>query len=139
MSLVHYEPWTALRRLHRDMDYLFKDTREGRDHWVPAVDIIEHDDAFELLVDVPGTNPEDIEITAENGELTIVGKRDAVAIDGSNLRRVERARGDFKRRFQLPDTADTDGIAAKAELGVLRVRVPKQAQLQPRRINVSVD
>lgn len=138
MSLVHYEPWTALRRLQRDMDVLFKDTRESREHWVPAVDIIEHDDAFELRVDVPGARPEDIEITAEKGELTIVGKREDDSIETASPRRVERARGEFKRRFQLPDTADADGIEAKADLGVLTVRVPKLAQIQPRRIDVNV-
>lgn len=138
MSLVTYEPWTALRRLHRDMDVLFKDTRENRDHWVPAVDIIERDDAFELLVDIPGTNPEDIEITTEKGELIVAGKRAEDAIDSATLRRVERARGEFKRRFQLPDTADAEAIEAKADLGVLTVRVPKKAQLQPRRISVNV-
>lgn len=138
MSLVTYEPWTALRRLHRDMDYMFKDARETREHWVPAVDIVELDNGFDLLIDIPGANPDDIEITAEKGELTISGKRGADSIDSATVRRAERARGEFKRRFQLPETADTDGIEAKADLGVLTIHIPKKAQLQPRRIDINV-
>lgn len=138
MKVVQYEPWTALRRLHRDMDYLFQDRREGREHWVPAFDVIEFNDAFELVADIPGVDAQDLEITAENGELTVSGKRPALDHEQATRRRIERASGEFTRRFSLPDTADANAIEAKADKGVLIVRIPKKAQLQPRRIDVNV-
>lgn len=138
MKLIQYEPWTALRRFNRDIDHLIANQRDAREHWVPAVDILELDDRFELVVDIPGVDPASLEITAEKGELTLAGERVAAANDEAKQRRIERASGQFQRRFQLPDTADTDSIGADAANGVLTIKVPKKAQLQPRRIDVNV-
>lgn len=138
MKLIQYEPWTALRRFNRDVDHLIANQRDAREHWVPAVDILELEDRFELVVDVPGVDASSLEITAEKGELTLAGERAALATDDAKQRRIERASGGFERRFQLPDTADTDSIEANASNGVLTIKVPKKAQLQPRRIDVQV-
>jgi len=138
MNLVHYEPWSALRRFQRDVDHALKHDNPTRDHWVPAIDILEKSDRFELLVDVPGVDPDSINITAENGELVLTGQRDAQADEDVKVQRIERSTGRFTRRFQLPDTADTDQIEAAAKNGVLTIAVPKKAQLQPRRIDVKV-
>jgi HSP20 family protein len=81
MSLIRYEPWSLIRSLHDDLDRLFEQ-RVDRDEtsasvasWTPPVDIREEDERFVLHVDVPGVKPEDIEITMENGVLTIGGNR----------------------------------------------------------------
>ena len=106
--------------------------------WIPQVDVREEPEHFELLVDVPGVEPKDIEITAEKGVLTIRGERRARAeAEASAYRRLERRSGKFLRRFTLPDSANLDAISAKHTHGVLEVTIPKQAKLQPRRIEVA--
>jgi len=138
MSLVHYQPWSTLRNFQRDVDHLIGHQDAARDLWVPAVDILELADRFELVIDVPGVDPSKLQITSENGELAICGERGAEPLDDVKLRRIERARGSFNRRFQMPDTADIENIEANANNGVLTISVPKKAQLQPRRIDIKV-
>lgn len=149
MSIVRYEPWSALRKFQDDVNRLFADTRLGlpengdesnvvTSHWTPAVDIKEEDDRFVLKADVPGVDPKDIEVTMADGVLTIKGeRRHEDTKEGNGYKRVERSYGSFYRRFSLPDTADTEAISAKGENGVLEVSIPKQEKLQPRRIKVS--
>lgn len=141
MTMVRYEPWSLLNQLHREMDNLFARGAAGEEagvaDWTPAVDIKEVDDAFVLYADVPGVEPKDIEVHMENGVLTVRGERQAVAQEERDqYKRVERVRGSFFRRFSLPDTADSEHIAAKYANGVLEVRIPKHAKVQPRRIVV---
>jgi HSP20 family protein len=98
---------------------------------------MEEADRFVLHADLPGVNPKDIDITMENGVLSLKGQRvydDKEETD--KYRRVERVRGTFLRRFSLPDAVDAEGISAKSHNGVLEVIVPKSQQAQPRRITV---
>ena len=82
----------------------------------------------------------DIEITMEDGVLTLRGTRDTEAREEDNgFRRIERVRGQFFRRFTLPDTADAEAIEASFTDGVLAVVIPKLPQVQPRRITVKVN
>ncbi|MGH8497189.1 MAG: Hsp20/alpha crystallin family protein [Gammaproteobacteria bacterium] len=146
MSLIRYEPWGVMNRLHRDLDRLLE-SRFGNDEtqgavtdWVPAVDIREEDDHFVLHADVPGVDPKDIEITMQDGVLTLRGSREEVREDErQGYRRVERSSGQFYRRFNLPDTADAESITARSAKGVLEVKIPKHAKVQPRRISVQTD
>ncbi len=145
MSLIRYEPWALLNRFPVDVNRLLEDrfgpddSRTSVSDWVPAVDIKEEQGRFVLRVDVPGVEAEDTEVTMENGVLTVRGERqveDREHKDG--YRRVERVGGRFYRRFTLPDTADSDAITARSQNGVLEVVIPKQPQLQPRRISVEL-
>jgi HSP20 family protein len=103
------------------------------------VDIREEEDRFVLHADIPGVKPEDIEVTMENGVLTISGSREETSRSESNgYRRVERVSGRFFRRFTLPDTANAEEIRAKSHNGVLEVIIPKHARVMPRRISVNV-
>jgi HSP20 family protein len=105
--------------------------------WVPAVDIREEDSRFVLRADLPGVEPKDIEVTMEDGVLTLRGKRELEEREErEGYRRVERVSGQFFRRFTLPDTANTEAISAKSQQGVLEVNIPKQPKVQPRRIAI---
>lgn len=146
MSLIRYEPWGLMGGLHRDLDRLLEsrfgadDTQGAVTDWVPAVDVREEDDHFVLHADVPGVDPADIEITMQEGVLTLRGKREAVREEnGKGYRRVERSSGQFFRRFNLPDTADAESISARSTNGVLEIRIPKHAKVQPRRISIKTD
>ncbi len=145
--LVRHDPWALVNRLHGDLDRLFQARAlpaEGGDHgtvtdWVPAVDIKEESERFVIQADVPGVEPGDIEITMEDGVLTLRGQRETEAREeDQGFRRVERVRGQFFRRFTLPDTADAEAIEAHFTHGVLEVVIPKLPQVQPRRITVKV-
>lgn len=150
MSLVRYEPYNTLNRLQNELNkggWLdpFFTAGDGDDssniavsQWRPAVDIKEDDNQFTILADIPGVNPDDIEVTMENGVLSIKGERKSENVEENNgFRRVERSSGSFYRRFSLPDTADADNISASSKDGVLQIVLPKHAKVQPRRITVN--
>jgi HSP20 family protein len=145
MTLVSYEPWTLVNRLHRQLDQAFNKTPGTPEaaatpsvSWIPRVDILEETARFVVLADVPGVEPKDIDITAENGVLTIRGERrsEKKESDRNAYERVERTSGSFLRRFTLPESANTETIKAKQTNGVLEVSIPKHPQVQPRRISV---
>ena len=146
MNVIHYEPMSTLRRFHDEVGRLFDDRYLAGDvdessavtsRWAPAVDIKEESDRYVLRADIPGVEPNDIEITLEDGVLTIKGERAREdKEERQGYKRVERAYGSFYRRFTLPDTADSDRVSATGKNGVLEVTIPKQEKVQPRRIEV---
>ncbi|HUY83563.1 MAG TPA: Hsp20/alpha crystallin family protein [Steroidobacteraceae bacterium] len=140
MTVVRYEPWALVNRLQRDIDRLFGApiaTAADSGAWLPPIDIHEEANRFVVHVDLPGVDPKTVEITTEQGVLTIRGRREEVARESADgYRRVERVKGEFQRRFSLPDTADAQGIRAKAANGVFEITIPKLAQVQPQRITV---
>ncbi len=143
MNIARFEPWTVVDLLHRDLDRLVSgrhatgDARNSVADWVPAVDIVEENDRFVVRADVPGVRPEDIDVSMDNGVLSIAGERHAIANDEeSGVQRIERATGRFLRRFTLPDSADAENISAKSSAGILEVSIPKAPAVQARRITV---
>ena len=145
MTLVSYEPWSFVNRLHRELNQAFNNTPNSAEvvhtpsvSWSPRVDIHEEAERFVVLADVPGVETKDIDITAENGVLTIKGQRssDRKDTDKNGYQRIERTSGSFVRRFTLPESANTESITAKQTNGVLEVSIPKQPKVQPRRISV---
>jgi HSP20 family protein len=140
MTVVRYEPWSLVNRFQRDIDRLFgtpQTTATDSGAWLPPVDINEEDNQFTLRVDLPGVDPKAVEITSEQGVLTIRGRREESRRETRDgYRRIERVNGEFQRRFSLPDSADVQNIKAKAVNGVLEVSIPKLAQVQPQRITV---
>ena len=105
--------------------------------WAPAVDIHEEPERFVLYADLPGVDPQDIEVQMDRGLLTIKGERRAeTPMERGRYSRVERLHGVFHRRFALPDSADPEGISASGHDGVLQVVIPKRPESKPRRIQV---
>lgn len=140
MTVVRYEPWALVSRLQKDIDRLFatpSTTAAESGAWVPPVDIHEEGNQYALHVDLPGVDPKSVEITAEQGVLTIRGHREQTHRESrEGYRRVERVTGDFARRFSLPESVDAEAIKAKSVNGVLEIVIPKVAQVQPRKIAV---
>lgn len=136
MAIRTSEPWRHLDELTRKMERLFAsypsggsdDATAATADWVPAVDIKENQYRFTVIVDVPGVEPRDIDVTTANGVLVLRGERSGLeaAADRGAFKRLERSRGTFYRRFILPNTADIDKISAHASQGVLEITVPKQ-------------
>ncbi|WP_109867718.1 Hsp20/alpha crystallin family protein [Methylocucumis oryzae] len=108
--------------------------------WAPAVDIKEEANKFVLHADIPGVKPEEINISMEDGVLTIKGeKKSEATTDQEGYKRVERSYGSFYRRFSLPDTANPDAISAKSKHGVLEIVIPKREAVQPKKITVAIE
>ena len=105
--------------------------------WVPRVDIKEEADRFLLFADLPGVDPQDIEVQMDKGMLTIKGeRREERASETESYSRIERRHGVFHRRFALPDSADPERISASGHNGVLTISIPKRPETTPRRIQV---
>ena len=145
MSISRYEPWSLLNQLQRELERsgeLSHGAPEAAStaataEWTPAVDIKEEAERYVLLADLPGVNPENIEVSMENGVLTVKGERVTEAKSRrEGYKRIERVFGSFYRRFSLPDTADAEGISARCNNGVLEIVIPKKSQLKPRKIVV---
>ena len=143
MNLVRFEPWSLSDMIQCDFDRR-AGRRMRRDNagvsaadWRPAVDIVEEKVRFVLRADLPGVDREEIDVSMEDGFLTITGERaaeDRSEIDG--IERYERVSGRFYRRFSLPETADAEGITARMQKGILEIDIPKLPDVQPRRIDI---
>ena len=136
MTVIRYEPWGLLNRLRREFDQTFEAVANDAT-WTPAVDIHEEAKQFVVRADLPGVSPGDIEITADDGVLSLRGSRHfEQKSDDGHYSRIERVRGKFVRTFTLPENVATDQINAKFKDGVLELTIPKIARAEPRRIEV---
>jgi HSP20 family protein len=105
--------------------------------WAPALDISERKDAYLVTVELPGLKPEDLDITMEDGLLTIQGERQFTQESSEQqFHRVERRHGAFRRSITLPAHVTAEGIQASFEDGVLQILVPKAEEAKPKRIQV---
>jgi HSP20 family protein len=105
--------------------------------WAPAVDITERKDAYVVTAELPGFGTDDLEITFEDGLLTIQGERHpAPDMAGEKVHRAERRYGAFRRSITLPTHVQADKIDASAQDGVLQILVPKAHEVHAKRINV---
>ena len=143
MNIARFEPWTFVDLLRRDLDRLADPRRAaGNDHdsvadWIPAVDIFEEKDRYVVRADVPGVEPEDINVSMDNGVLNLAGERRAEPrAENASAQRIERAAGRFFRHFTLPESTDAEGITARYSNGILEVTIPKLPEVQARRITV---
>ena len=105
--------------------------------WAPALDIAERKDAYLVTVELPGVKLDDLEITLEDGLLTIQGERHITDASDQNFHRVERRYGTFRRSITLPAHVIADEVEATIEDGVLRILVPKAEEAKPKRIEVN--
>lgn len=144
-QVSRWEPARELSSLREEFERMFRQAFGGggveaaspAGAWSPALDVEETDDAFVLHVEMPGCKPEDLDVTLDEGVLTISGERrfyDEKDADG--FRRVERRFGRFHRAVRLPSRVDAERIEASYDDGILRVRVPKAEEAKPRRVEI---
>jgi HSP20 family protein len=133
--LMRPEPFS--REVDRLFDAFFGEREQGR-RWVPPVDLVEAEDHFVLKADLPGLSEEDVSIEVQDGTLTISGERGAEHESSERgWYRIERSFGSFNRSLTLPEGVDPDGISANFDRGVLQIRIPKPAERQPRRVQIT--
>jgi HSP20 family protein len=134
--LARWDPFRDMKAVEEEFDRL-AGRAFARNAWVPALDVRETEDRFEVTLDLPGMDPEAVGVTFEDGSLTITGKRDLANEEkGETWHRIERSYGTFARSIRMPQTADPERIDATFDKGVLTVSVPKVEQAKPRTIEV---
>ena len=127
MTIVRWDPF-------RDFGFTAPNT------WVPPVDIFQTGDhELVLKAELPDMSREDIDITVENFVLTVKGeKKLSHEVKEEQYHHVERRYGTFSRSFSLPQTVDSNRVAAEYKNGVLTVRLPLREDAKPRQIKVDV-
>ena len=111
----------------------------GTSAWTPAVDVAEHDDEYQVKIELPGVSKDDVKITMQDNVLTVRGeKKQEKESKSSNYHRVERAYGSFQRSFTLPTSVKHDRIEASYKDGILTIALPKAEESKPKQIEVKV-
>lgn len=144
MSLRRWDPFRDLMAIQSEMNRLFGRTYGSEDGdadiqgtWAPAVDVFQTDDRFTVVAELPGLTGGDVDITVEDGVLTLKGERKFYnEVSEESFHRVERRFGAFVRRIALPQHSDTSRVEASMKDGILRIEVPKAEQAKPKRIEV---
>jgi HSP20 family protein len=119
-------------------------TRENRDSdrvqteqfVAPSASVIEAGEGYTLEVEMPGVNKDGLDISVENNELTIIGRRSLPVVEGTLIHRESRAEN-FRRTFELDPSIDANKIGAKVEHGLVTLTLPKAEHVKPRKITVS--
>jgi HSP20 family protein len=122
------------------MDRFFGEAGSGRAMrtWAPRVDVEETDREILVKADLPGVDPKAVEISVENGVLTVRGERKEEREERKkNYHRVERFAGSFYRVIPLPPGADPEKVTATSTNGVVTVSIPKKPEAQPKKITVT--
>jgi HSP20 family protein len=148
MAIVRWnDPFREFAHLQNRINRVFSDAYGQNDEglttsgtWVPPVDIYQNGDhEIVLKAELPDLTREDIDITVDNGTLTIKGvKKLANEVKDEQYHRIERQYGSFSRSFSLPQTVDSAKVGADYKNGVLTVRLPLRDEAKPRQIKVDV-
>jgi HSP20 family protein len=151
MRLTRWEPMNEMSNLARSMNQLFDDVWRGRlgrladeapltGSWMPAVNIIEKRESIEITAELPGIDAKDVEVSVDNGVLTIRGERKfEQAAEGETYHRIESGYGVFERRFSMPSSVDPAKIEARFANGVMTLHLPKREESKPRSVKVKVE
>lgn len=122
------------------MERVFEGSHEGGrtlSYWTPRINLSETETAYELLVDLPGMQPEEFNLELKNGDLWITGERKGQFEDkGRSWHRVEQFYGQFRRVIRLGEDVDAEHVDAEYKDGVLRITVPKAESARTRHITV---
>ncbi len=154
MTLIR---WNALRDvtpwhtdkdfevMHREIDRMFNcfhsdaHDEEASKTLMPAVDIVERENDFNIKLELPGVEKKDVKITVQNNILTIKGeKKQENEKEGEDYHRVERSYGIFQRSFTLPSSVNSENIDASYDNGVLTLSVPKLEEPKPKETEVKL-
>ena len=143
-----WNPLQDLMVLQDRMNRLFEDATQRRNQadagtgdeferadWTPASDIYETETGYLIAIDLPGINREALEIDIDDNRLVVKGVR---AVAESRQHRSERPRGKFLRTYSVPGSVDQAKIAAEYKDGVLQIRLPKQTEQKPKKIDIKI-
>jgi len=134
-NLFRMDPFRMVREMFQDPFGGLSSLTETA--FRPNLDVAETNDAFEIRVDLPGVEEEDIEVAITGNRLAISGRREAEEMrEGERYVAIERAYGAFTRSFVLPDSADLEHVEAQLRDGVLMIKVPKRTEMKGRKVSI---
>ena len=133
MAFARWDPIRDLLAIQQRLDRF----APGPAGWTPAVDVAETADRYVVTAEVPGMSRDDLDISVQEGRLTVAGVRRERTAAYEQYHRVERGHGSFSRTFQLPSPVDGERVTADLRDGVLTITCPKAADGNARRIQVS--
>ena len=132
MYFTTFDPFG--RDFQRQFDRLAR--YASRQAAVLPLDVVRHETDVTLRLDVPGIDPEQLEVSVDRGVLTISGKREEERTENDKFFVRERTMGTFTRRVRLSENLNADGVEASYDNGVLEVRIPVLEQAKPRKIEI---
>lgn len=147
-TIVRWDPFRDLVSIQDELNRLFGRTFTGVEPtrptaagaWMPSMDVFETEDTIVATVELPGIDPEDVEVAVEDQTLTISGSRAfSSEVEEESFHRIERRYGSFSRAITLPQTADTERVEASFDKGVLTVKVPKVEKAKPKKIQIKAE
>jgi HSP20 family protein len=123
------------------MNTLTRETRESdrgqaEQFITPPASVTEIGDGYMLEIEMPGVKKDGLEISVENNELTVIGRRSLPAVEGTPVHRESRPEN-FRRVFEIDPSIDADKISAKIDQGLVTLTLPKAEHVKPRKIAVS--
>jgi HSP20 family protein len=137
-------PWQEIEHMQREMERLFNSSYASRPRYqvaasFPALNVWTNQESAVLTAELPGVNPEDIDISVVGETLTLSGDRQPEALqEGEKYHRRERGYGKFTRTFQLPFPVEADKVEAVFDKGILHISLPRAEADKPRKIAVKV-
>ena len=143
--LVRWDPFRDLVSIQDELSRLFGRTYGGSDTlrpsaggaWMPSMDVYETDDKIVAKLELPGIEPDNVDVSVEDSTLTISGRREfSDEVNEESYHRVERRYGSFTRAITLPHTADAENVNANFDNGVLTIEVAKAEKAKPKKIQV---
>jgi|SRR5713101_220849 len=148
MALIRWNPlrdlptWSSVADLLPELSFFRGGNVDDGSYgtfWSPAMDIVEHDDAYVVECELPGLTKEDVKISVQGNILTIRGEKKSQHEEkGANYHRQERTYGSFVRSFTLPSYVKSDKIDARYVNGILTINLPKAEEAKPKDIEVKV-
>lgn len=112
----------------------------GAQSWSPVVDVEESAGSYTIRAELPGLSKEKVNVTVENGVLTLSGARDLERkVETKTFHRVERSHGSFSRSFALPEDVDAENVAASFKDGLLEIKIAKREEALAKSIEVRVE
>jgi HSP20 family protein len=138
MAIIRWDPFREMTQAQSQFSKLVDQVWGGRqESWLPAIDVFDTKEAVVLKAELPGMDPDDIQIEVEDNVLTLKGERRfEEEVDEERYYRVERRYGSFQRSLALPQGMQAAAISAGYEDGVLTITVPKVEAEKPKRIEI---
>lgn len=134
-TMATWQPFTLMR----DIDRLFDAPRVTLAPTFPRFDVFDREGTLVVRTEVAGVPADTIDVTVEDGTLTVSGTRSFEQSDDGEFHRRELFEGEFKRTVLLPEGLDLDEVRASAKDGILEIRIPRSAEVLPKKVKVELE
>lgn len=133
----NWSPWSDMRQLQREVERLFAGVSVPYARNFPALNIWLNEESAIITAEVPGLEPQSIDVSVKGDALTLSGSRTSVELkEGEAYHRQERGHGNFTRTVKIPFQTDSAGVTASYEKGILKIDLPRAEEDKPKKIQI---